>query len=99
MTNKIAISYLIATAIYFCFGGGSMWWNGFNMATLLIPLYYFMGYTRPTKWTRLAQNVTVIRGIYTLVCMAWPSALIYPMNKALSIVLVAVIILRWSRKN
>ena len=94
--NRVAIAYLIATALYFGLGTGHALWAGFNMATLLLAITYFAGSRdRITHWVRLAKAVTLGRLIYTLVCIIWPYEIIYPTNKILSVILLVVIANRW----
>lgn len=74
-----------------------MFWAGFNMVALLYCLMIFMRGHRIRQedrgWVKLAEHVTAVRILYTIVCVAWPSPLIYTANLILgSLLIVAVAI-------
>jgi len=97
MTKAVTIFYLASTAAYFLFGDGSMLWAGFNMVALLYCLMISMRGHRirreDREWAKLAEHVTAVRILYTIVCVAWPSPLIYTANLILgSLLIVAVAI-------
>lgn len=103
MVKLVTISYLAATAAYFLFGNGDMLWAGFNMVTLLYCLMYFMRGQRIRRgdsgWVKLAENVTAVRILYTIVCVVWPNPLIYTTNVILgALLIVAVAINIYQRK-
>lgn len=94
MTKWVTIFYLASTAVYFLFGDGHMLWAGFNMVTLLYCLLIFMRGQRirleDRGWLKLAEYATVVRIFYTIICVAWPSPLIYTANVILGSLLVVV---------
>lgn len=94
MTKAVTIFYLVSTAVYFLFGTGSMLWAGFNMVTLLYCLMFFMRGQRVRRdirgWLKLAEYTTAVRIFYTIICVAWPSPLIYTFNLILGGLLVVV---------
>ena len=97
MTKAVTIFYLASTAAYFLFGNGHMLWAGFNMVTLLYCLMVFMRGHRIRQedrgWVKLAEHVTAVRILYTIICVAWPTSLIYTTNLILgSLLIVAVVI-------
>lgn len=95
MARYVTIFYLATTAIYFLFGNGSQFWAGFNMVTLLYCLMVYMRGQRAGKadrgWVKLAEYVTAVRILYTIICVAWPNPLIYTTNVILGSLLVVVI--------
>lgn len=94
MTKWVTIFYLASTAAYFLFGDGSMLWAGFNMVTILYCLMVFMRGRRIKKedrgWVKLAEYTTAARILYTIICVAWPSPLIYTFNLIFGGLLVVV---------
>ena len=94
MTKAVTIFYLATTAVYFAFGTGSPFWAGFNMVTLLYCLMVFMRGHRirqeDRRWVKLAEHATAVRILYTIICVAWPSPLIYTFNLILGVLLVVV---------
>jgi hypothetical protein len=97
MTKWVTIFYLASTSAYFLFGNGHMLWAGFNMVTLLYCLMIFMRGQRirgeDRGWVKLAEYVTAVRILYTIVCVAWPTPMIYTANLILgSLLIVAVAI-------
>ena len=103
MTKLVTIFYLASTAAYFLFGNGGMLWAGFNMVTLLYCLMVFMRGPRIRRedrgWMKLAEYVTAARILYTIICVAWPSPIIYPANKTLGLLLLAVIAINIYQKK
>jgi len=94
MIRLVTIFYLASTAAYFLFGNGHMLWAGFNMVTLLYCLLIFMRGQRIRRedrgWAKLAEQATAVRILYTIICVAWPSPLIYTFNLILGGLLVVV---------
>ena len=94
MTKAVTIFYLASTAAYFLIGTDSMFWAGFNMVTLLFCLMVFMRGQRVGRedrgWLKLAEHATAVRIFYTIICVAWPSPLIYTFNLILGGLLVVV---------
>ena len=94
MTKAVTIFYLVSTAVYLLFGTDSMFWAGFNMVTLLYCLMIFMRGHRIRRedrgWVKLAEYTTSVRIFYTIICVAWPSPLIYTFNLILGGLLVVV---------
>jgi len=107
MIRMVTIFYLASTAVYFLFGDGNILWAGFNMVTLLFAMmFYIRGTGKQGRlcnsdkiWTRLAEYVTGARMFYTILCITWPSPLIYTANKVLGLALAALIILHLLRKK
>lgn len=95
MTKPVTIFYLASTAAYFLFGNGAMLWAGFNMVTLLYCLMVFMRGQRIRRedrgWVKLAEHVTMARIFYTIICVAWPSPLIYTANIILGTLLIIAV--------
>lgn len=95
MTKAVTIFYLASTAVYFLFGNGHMLWAGFNMVTLLYCLMIFMRGNRirleDRGWVKLAEYTTAVRIFYTIICVAWPSPLIYTFNIILGILLLIAV--------
>ena len=95
MTKWVTVFYLASTAAYFLFGTGSMFWAGFNMVTLLFCLMVFMRGQRVRRdirrWLKLAEYTTAVRIFYTIICVAWPSPLIYTSNILLGALLVIAV--------
>lgn len=103
MTKWVTIFYLASTAAYFLFGNGHMLWAGFNMVTLLYCLMIFMRGQRIRRedrgWVKLAEQATAVRILYTIICVAWPSPLIYTANVILgALLIVAIAINIYQRK-
>ena len=103
MTKAVTIFYLVSTAVYFLFGNGNMLWAGFNMVTLLYCLMIFMRGHRIRRedrgWVKLAEHVTAVRILYTIICVAWPNPLIYPTNIVLGALLVVAVAINIYRKK
>jgi len=103
MTKLATILYLASTAAYFLFGGGDKFWAGFNMVALLFCLMVFMRGQRVGRedrgWLKLAEHATAVRILYTIICVAWPSPLIYTFNIILGAILVAVVAINIYQKT
>ena len=95
MTKAVTIFYLASTSAYLLFGTDSMFWAGFNMVTLLFCLMVFMRGQRVIGdirgWLKLAEYTTAVRIFYTIICVAWPSPLIYTSNILLGALLVIAV--------
>lgn len=102
---RAAQIYVITTLIYFYFGSGSMYWAWFNMVSVLGTLLVFLGASlkrgavskNAKAWAEFAGAVTVVRMLYTSICVISSFTWIEEGNKIFTYIILLWITIKIAR--